>query len=77
MIVVADLVGMMGGTKEFAKRQKDRQTETDILSHALDIFSLQHTELRLVTGWSSSWLTPLGAARAREEDTILTSNCSC
>jgi hypothetical protein len=46
-------------------------------------FSLQHTELRLVTGWSSrsssssSWLTPLGAARVREEDTILTSNCSC
>jgi hypothetical protein len=56
--------------KEFTKRQTDRQT--DILSHAPDIFSLQHTKLRLVTGWSSSsssWLTPWAAARAREEDT--------
>jgi len=49
MIVVADLVGMMGGTKEFAKRQKDRQTETDILSHALDKFFLCSTRN---SGWS-------------------------
>jgi len=57
--------------KEFTKRQTDRQTGRDILSHAPDIFSLQHTKLRLVTGWSSSssWLTPWAAARAREEDT--------
>ncbi len=57
MIVVADRSGGDDGrTKEFAKRQKDRQTETDILSHALDNFFLCSTRN---SGWSQG-----GAAAA-------------